>query len=225
MNFLAHYYSAVPASPPFIVGTILPDLVRMYDRRNRLQPLSSLQEHDLKEINQGILWHIKVDKWFHHTSFFKKNVSFIKAQLRAASLHFYPRFLYFVAHILLELLIDRGLVKHHPEETQRFYTQLQQVDKEQLFMYLNKHNDVYNKRGFGHYWQQFIDKQYIFDYLDNESFVYALNKVIERVGNKGFKSEDYPRLFDCIEYIEKEKLSFSKLERLFQKLNIHVKVT
>jgi acyl carrier protein phosphodiesterase len=221
MNFLSHYHVVAPATPYATVGSVLPDLVRMFDREERLHllqpPSNEGLSPELAAINQGVDWHLQVDQKFHQTNFFEENARYIKQYLQEQSFSQYPRFLYFVAHILLELLLDRLLVKRERPVARQFYSRLEAVERLPVISYLNRQKNVQYPEAFWKKFTQFREKQYVFDYAHNENFIYALNRVIARTGNQGFAEQDFELLAQCIDHFE-TLFEHSSLQQLFDKL-------
>lgn len=210
MNYLAHFYldHAKPL-PHFTAGVTLPDLARSFGSKYRVKafeiPPHAGCPHLLSEINKGVARHHEADHWFHTSAFFKQQFQLVKTHLYAARLQSIPKYTYFVAHVLLEMLIDRLLMKQHPQLCPDFYAALLQTDTQALTDYMNLWGmPPENTHQFVLHFERFCAAQYLFEYQHNEGLLYALERVYMRMVGFGFSPADKKHLENCLTLCEAE---------------------
>ncbi|CAN5421135.1 hypothetical protein BH09BAC1_BH09BAC1_00720 [soil metagenome] len=131
MNFLSHYYlDRHHPSAYFKLGLVIPDLVRGYNKYMRkavaaYQPQTA--EH--RALQAGLGKHRETDRIFHTLPEFDYLQEEIKSQLKIHGLlPKLPRY-WFLAHIAVEMLIDRNLMKQSPRLHVEFYNDLATVSQ------------------------------------------------------------------------------------------------
>jgi hypothetical protein len=197
MNFLSHYYlDSEKDNIYFNFGLILPDLMGIYRRGWKL----SSKQHkfdgipELREILRGVIKHYELDSVFHQSGFFRKFTDLMADQLNAEGedLPTYKR--HFIAHILLELIIDRVIIKKHKKVAVQFYNDLVRLDLEIIRkFFLGEPPDLLE--GFINLVNRFRFEQNLYKYLDNDIIVFSLNRVLARV-----------KVFNIAEGQEKERV-------------------
>jgi len=213
MNYLGHYFLSLirnrdnkESSLYYSFGNILPDLARNYKKKYRIKESQNdvLPEEYMAEINEGVKDHFKTDRLFHNSSFFYDYVKLIQTELRSVSLSYLPKRLYFIAHVLLELLLDRVLIKNEMSLCDNFYLSLSKITVNKISLYIKMHQFIDDTKGFIAYFNRFIEKNYIYGYTSNNKIIFALGMVIERTGNNGFISQDHSKLKNVIDSIERK---------------------
>lgn len=192
--------------PYFMVGCILPDLYRSFHKDIRVRHKHITIKHSSTEvinhINEGILRHLEIDRLFHTSSFFKQHTKKITAILKQHSFEHIDKYFFFLSHILIELMLDRILIKQYPKLTEQFYLTLDKIEEKYLEMHLKSINFVEHARGFNLFFNQFRRAQYLKGYIDNEKLIFALNKIWGRIGQQPFSSQDKKELNAVINEIE-----------------------
>lgn len=183
MNFLSHFYiDRNNGSTYYKFGTILPDLLRNYNRRirsNKIQDLVEFDNEDVRKIKSGIKKHYRVDKIFHYSEFFKSYHALIKEKLISYQL---PK-PFFIPHLFLEILLDRVLLLQKKGICNEFYSNLKKVNFDLIeHFYINNPN--YDHNEFCSYIEKFIQYQYIFSYSEKKNIIFAINKICSRIGLK-----------------------------------------
>lgn len=226
MNYLSHYYfplsngqSENTISSYYSLGSILPDLARSYNKKWRLRKVKdkSPKGSFMSQIDRGIKDHHAVDRLFHSSAFFNEYSRLIQQKLRDSGFMSLPRHLYFIAHIMLELLLDRVLINKEDGLCSKFYLSLNSIPIHDLRAYMKRQKIIDNIDRFIDYFCQFIEKNYLFGYTDNSRFIFALNRVIMTTGNKGFMEEDYGKLEKVIFNLEKKLVNDYK--KVFYEIN------
>lgn len=138
MNLLAHAFRWLD-KPYRMAGTVLPDLLAAIEphhhfRRNA-PPLPRRHEGgDGAELSRGIAIHHAEDRWFHDSVGFRSATASIAGLIdeAVASANGKPPRVWFVSHVLLELLLDEWLELHRPGLARAFRSSLAQVDVRRL---------------------------------------------------------------------------------------------
>lgn len=185
MNFLSHYYLHKEIDDVyFTVGLSLPDLFGFISRRIRITErflygsIEEIQDQRLVSLLRGMICHIKIDKWFHSSSFFKKHL----LNMREIAIRYKaPDFADFHAHILLEILIDRYLLFKFPDIAKDFYGYYQYIDYCFIatpFLKL----DSFEKPRFCDFLTNFSRSTFLYEYKEYESILHIINRVCSRIG-------------------------------------------
>jgi hypothetical protein len=197
VNYLAHGWHCLDA-PYVLAGTAAPDWLCVTDRRLRLRPRSMplwLEGADRvrAELARGILRHHADDAWFHQTE------AFATLQLHFAGLlrqtlpgdeGFRPGF---VAHVLVELLLDAALAEEQPLRLAAYYGTLATLDPQALAAALvpmatrlkaaegPKQAEAAIDR-LARLIARFLEERFLYDYADDAKLLARLNRVLARVG-------------------------------------------
>jgi len=184
MNYFAH---ALPFldNPYFVVGTSVPDMLAVVDRRARVRRkrLFSLQgDHDAKTaaIAAGILQHLRDDAHFHQTrSCAELSLQFTVAirQVLNEETGMRPNFL---GHLMVELLLDATLCMENPNSLERYYQIMRSVDPQVIENVVNRAVAKPTNR----LAQMLLltrQERFLYDYPDDEKLV-RLNQIMRRVG-------------------------------------------
>ena len=129
-----------------------------------------------------------------------------------------------MAHIMLELMIDRLIIKETPEICDRFYHMLEKVTSRHINMYLNSLDFVKKAGEFVAFFDRFVQHRYLFHYINNEKLIFALNMIFSRIGDQQLTEGDREKLNECIFKIEKNLSTdyTSIFHELEQELSIKV---
>lgn len=208
MNFLAHFFFDGRLNKPYYnMGLVLPDLMGISERGWKIHQMPKDEDINAegKALKNGIQYHHQMDEFFHNSDFFNAATTQIKAIFRN-SINTQRYRLFFVAHIFLELMMDRLIVNADPTTAKRFYQELNQVKYDQLKAFFN-HTPIGLRQHFRGFLQQFLQKRYVLNYTDNQSMIYALNRIFERVGHPVFEGKKVKMklnsvIFETENYIE-----------------------
>jgi hypothetical protein len=112
MNFLSHYYFDLDTtSCYFVLGTVLPDLLKNADKNLVLHPEKLVHSNEaVNQIIQGWNKHLEVDRYFHSSEFFLHHSHQLKLELRPV-IEGSPVKPFFLGHIAIELVLDNLLSK------------------------------------------------------------------------------------------------------------------
>lgn len=207
MNFLSHYYIIKHDKRPFYsFGNILPDLIRIFDKNTRISENLKVNPKDkiLVDIIEGVNFHHYADSLFHNSSFFKKNTGKITQLLKESDLKSIDKYLFFIAHILFEIMLDRILIQKNEHLCNTFYDSLSKVREKDVKLLFDAINLKTTSEGFYNFFDQFRKAEYLKEYVHNEKLIYALNRVYNRISPINFEEEDKMKLEQVILQIEKD---------------------
>lgn len=135
MNYLGHYafnheISGIEPQPYFVMGVALPDLWARLSRRRRIRwkAVRAAEPADSRSayLRAGMLNHVAIDRRFHALPAFLEWQRELRNRAPGDGTH--PALLDFLAHIAVELTIDRALVREAPQLADRFFDALEQCD-------------------------------------------------------------------------------------------------
>ncbi len=202
MNYLSHYYCEHPDYRPyFVLGLILPDLVRELEpRKIRFIPEELIDEpfETAKDLNQGIIRHLEVDDAFHTSEFFHKNVAQIKDWLMEFSYETIPSRIPVFAHVLLELMLDRVLIRRDRQVMEQFYNALEQVEESVIEQYFQHNGIIQRPKAVYQRVRYFCKDRFLYRYPGNDMMLYALNVLNQKVGQSVISERDEALLLETI---------------------------
>lgn len=185
MNFLSH---ALPYldDPLLAVATGIPDWLSVVDRKIRARGRMA-QVHldsddvELRMVAHGILRHIEDDRWFHGTEAFvdtNMRLAIGLRELLPGDAGFRPTF---VAHILIEMLLDSFWIRDDRGSAERYYAAIEMVGFETIQRCVNTITGKPTDR-LSSVIERFVDARFLYDYLDHDKLLVRLNQVMNRVG-------------------------------------------
>jgi hypothetical protein len=185
LNFFAHYYFDHELDRhPFNAGLIMPDLIRIFLPGRRFQPgkvHAAMLGETGAELFAGSLRHLERDQLFHRSPFFTGSESQLLALFRREKLELHIPRIWLAAHLVLELMLDRVLMKQNSAALDAFYYSLNQThaDDIEAFLKASLHN-AYTDFHAG--WNRFREMQYLYYYTDNDKFAYSIMRIYMRAG-------------------------------------------
>jgi hypothetical protein len=200
MNLIGHLACAGDASAAVRVGALLPDLLSLYRRKARPQPLvAHWNEHGAAlagadAVVAGIGFHHHVDREFHHAPVFEETAAAVQAAMKAASdAPGLKRFL--PAHVLTELFLDHLLLQDHPEWEREFYTALESQRRPVLVPFVSAHPLVHG-RTFSEFLDRIIDGRFIADYHHMEGIFDRMDRILVRFGQRSLETAEQDAVAD-----------------------------
>lgn len=116
MNYLAHGYRFVDR-PWVLVGTAVPDMMTIGDRRRRLRhhevPVAAGLDAASADLAEGLRAHFHDDGWFHASDAFREVTEAMAVRVRAAAGERRIR-ASVIAHVGMEMLLDAELMRRDP---------------------------------------------------------------------------------------------------------------
>lgn len=191
MNCLAHAYRFLH-DPYLAAGTGVPDWLSMADRKTRVrrkevnafllhQSDSSDQRSHIKPLATGILQHIADDDWFHVTPAFATLNQQFSAEIAACLGTEDGHRSGFLAHILVELLLDSAIAEEHPSALPEYYRALEEIDPARIQQTINQIARRPTDRLI-YFLPVFRQEKFLYDYLEDRTLLRRLNGIMQRVG-------------------------------------------
>lgn len=204
MNYFSHFFvDGIENQHEYNTGLLLPDITRgkIKSFRHQLVFASSKSQ----QFFEGCSAHYSADKKFHASSFFNNILHEATQIINEAKFSPGLSRKWFLAHITGELMLDRILVKTHPEMLDKFYHSLTSINDGDLEIYLKLYG-MADTDAFFEFFNHFRKVQYIYYYTDNNKFVYSLNRIMIRAGVSAISDFNQQVLQDAILLLE-EKLA------------------
>ncbi len=205
MNFLCH---ALPYldDPLVAAATAVPDWLSVVDRRIRARERMAIAELDsdddaVRAVAQGILHHIRDDRWFHSTEAFVQSNLELAVALRdrlPGDRGFRPMF---VSHVVIEVLLDAFWIRDRPEVAGEYYRLIDAVSPELIQSSVNRITGKQTEQLAGTI-RRFADARFLYDYLEHERLLGRLNQVMHRVGLEELPPTVLPWLQEAAELVE-----------------------
>lgn len=193
MNYLSHYFLDAQSEKPYHnFGLVLPDMMGSSTRGWKPDfdnYIFSLSQHT--ELILGIKKHHLADAYFHSSAFFTSNTTQIRKIFEENNFTQAGTKLFFVAHIFLEFMLDRLILKNYYQSAIDFYNDLDEVENIVLNDFFTQHKT--DSARFFTFLENFRKHQYLFAYLDDERLYYALNRTLQRGKQQDFTDELLPQ--------------------------------
>ncbi|OHD06602.1 MAG: hypothetical protein A2086_06680 [Spirochaetes bacterium GWD1_27_9] len=213
MNFLTHYYlHRKKDDNHFTVGLTLPDLFSFISRKIRISHVllekiyNFNEDQNQKSLICGMSLHLQLDKWFHKSTFFYENVIILNDECIKNSINDFPSFLY---HVLLEIFIDRYLLKLYPSLADEFYESYKKFnfpETANLFTVVNE----FNKDEFVDFAIRISNSNFLREYVDCGLIISILN----RIGTRIVKKELFP---------ENDISLINSFNNIYDKIEVNIK--
>ncbi|SDL78200.1 hypothetical protein SAMN05421823_10899 [Catalinimonas alkaloidigena] len=186
MNYLSHYYlDRTYHDPYYTLGLVLPDLVRAQRVLRIPAALPSLPDTAYwTPVREGILRHVEVDRVFHTLPWFQTRVRELTDWLRAQPVPLLQKYDYFLAHVAVEILLDRQLLQKEPALADQFYAQLDRVTLEGVVKIFEWLSWEAHATTFYRFLEQFRAAQFLKRYQQQAGVVQSLAGVYRRVTGK-----------------------------------------
>ncbi|MBU6324227.1 MAG: hypothetical protein KJS92_01970 [Bacteroidetes bacterium] len=188
MNFFAHFFTDhQEARFHYNAGLVLPDLIRNFlpGKRFRLELVQ--QEHlngEAHELFLGSCRHLERDLQFHRSDFFEQGEAELRMLFKEHHLGKHIPRVWLASHLVLELMLDRVLMKQYPDLLDRFYQSLESTETRALDQFLHAsiqaRDPLFHER-----WKRFVELKYLYHYTDDDAFTYSLMRIYMRAGVSG----------------------------------------
>lgn len=168
------------------VCTGVPDWLSVIDRKIRIRPRMATAHLDssdavIASVARGVMQHIDDDRWFHATEAFVQTNLQLAVELRdllPGDAGFRPMFL---AHILIEVMLDEMWINQDRGLAERYYEAVQQCDAPEVQRAINvisgKPSDKIVETI-----NRYVDTAFLYDYADDDRLHFRMNQVMKRVG-------------------------------------------
>ena len=197
MNYLAHYYFDHHKDDAYFnLGLIFPDIIRNIVKGTKLNlNMEETLPDNEQSLLRGCIQHVQSDKVFHAWEEFHKAMEFVTHRIRE-SRHDIRRD-WFIAHILVELVMDHYLIHKQPDLATNLYTDLESVDTETLVAFLARH-DFCNFDRFREGFDRFLKFRYLETYGESDNIVYALGQISTKMRLDPFTDKQKDLLKDIV---------------------------
>jgi hypothetical protein len=186
MNFLSHFYfDRETTDCYFVLGTVLPDLLKNADKTIVLHP-EKLHHPDARvnSIIAGWNKHLNVDRYFHSSAFFATHSHQLKKEL-APAITGSPVKPFFLGHIAVELIIDNLLLTTGKITVDDFYNHLRGCDNDVIEDFLTSAG-LKDTTRFFRFFEGFKRDGYLHTYSETEQIAYALKRICMRIWENPF---------------------------------------
>jgi hypothetical protein len=197
MNFLSHYYLDRTANNSlFFLGVSTPDLVSLFHRTSRLHQHKLPERPNVDDqplahhFHVGICRHFAADAVFHSSEFFLRETSLLARQIREQIPGSNPARPSFIAHIALELLLDRILISAHPDLVPGYYAHFSEEPPETIAR-LTEWITGKQLPQYPAFLRDFVARKSLYHYLEWDRMLFILQRIVEGVGlQAGFIRND-----------------------------------
>lgn len=213
MNLVAHYYlDRDLVNSYFAVGAATPDLLSIYNSQLRIKQrhLLKLSEDEAGRITppflNGLQRHFFADGIFHDSPIFQRETKRISNML----VQYFPDIAiqrkFFIGHILLELMLDKVLIKLHPGILETYYGHFEALQpfrdiRRSLEIALNHQLPNYEA-----YLTRFLRRKFLYHYADPQHIAWILRRILRRVRIRDTEYVQSPTFFKLMEDYEVELL-------------------
>jgi hypothetical protein len=190
MNFLSHFYfDRDTDNCYFILGTVLPDLLKNADKTIIIHP-EKLEHPDknVSSIIKGWNKHLEVDRYFHSSEFFITHSHQLKKLLLPA-IEGSPVKPFFLGHIALELILDNLLLTTKEVTADGFYDHLDGCSEPIVDKFL-KAAGLKETAVFFKFYDGFKKSRYLYSYSQTKEIAYALKRICMRIWQNPFTPEN-----------------------------------
>jgi hypothetical protein len=204
VNYFSHYYfDHLQGEDLHNYGLVLPDFVRNF-AKTKLKAGALVAEPEHRMLHVGTEKHFSRDHRFHGSAWFKDAEKQLNTRLQPLfKAQEIPRY-WFAAHLLAEMMVDRILMKRHPDMLNRFYEDLSQADYATVESFLQA-NKVADTARFKDRFMRFTESQYLRQYEHNTALVYSLNRIYIFTGaGTEWTAAQYRALENAVPEIEHE---------------------
>jgi hypothetical protein len=202
MNFISHYYfDAIPSDYNYNTGLILPDFIRHFIKPFKLDK-SWLLDEKIASAIQGCERHLERDKDFHgHPDFLGVTQEIFDIFHQHNLIQERTR-LFFVAHIMLEILIDRYIInKLSPITIDNFYNDLSLFQHHTL-PYFSELVLQTKSADFQRFFNRFLQSKFLYDYKTKEGVFKSINRLLIRSNQLPYEVYFFPIFEDIFGRLE-----------------------
>jgi len=216
MNFLSHFYfDRETTDCYFVLGTVLPDLLKNADKTIVLHP-EKLHHPDARvnSIIAGWNKHLDVDRYFHSSAFFATHSHQLKKEL-APAIADSPVKPFFLGHIAVELIIDNLLLTTGKITVDDFYNHLRGCDNDVIEDFLTSAG-LKDTTRFFRFFEGFKRDGYLHTYSETEQIAYALKRICMRIWENPFTPQHEAQMNQVI--IAYRELLLPDIMSIFQEI-------
>ena len=188
MNYLAHGFRHLD-DPWFLAGTALPDWLRVLDRRARvppetLAPFADDPDPRVRSMARGALRHHEDDRRFHGSAAFDETRRAVADVLRRVLRSEDGHRASFVAHLVVEVLLDAELAAESPRRLNDYYAALSSISPDEIEVVARMIAPT-SPGGLARLVSRFLDERFLADYADPAATVRRLDRVVRGARQPG----------------------------------------
>ena len=193
MHFLSHFYTELPLNNPlFVAALAIPDLTPGFSKiyNSTIKGMQIPANARLAEVHKGILAHYEGDKRFHNSDPFMQQQHAFTQSFIAAGLNRQRLRLSVLAHIAVEMMLDRQILLQDGSICSRFYEIVDNADVDVLQNYFDSLSLEEQKQVFLERFRFFKQRRFLFLFDDIDNIVFGLNRVYGSVTKTEFSVEE-----------------------------------
>jgi hypothetical protein len=184
VNYLAHGFRYI-ADPWVVVGTALPDWLRVLARRERprpdeVRPLCDDEDSRVASFARGVIRHFDDDRRFHGSPVFAATRGDVARELRTVLAEAAGHRPSFIAHVLVEMQLDASLAAAAPGVVDAYYSAVASLDPEEIDAVLPRLLPGRAPR-LADLVRRFVAERFIDDYADPPALLRRLDRVVRSV--------------------------------------------
>ncbi|MCW5909211.1 MAG: hypothetical protein KIS94_15200 [Chitinophagales bacterium] len=205
MHFLSHYYTELPNNNAlFVVALGIPDLTSGFARvyNAKLKNAVVKESHENSFVHEGIMKHFEADKRFHQSPAFNAMVKQCTAAFVNEGLNRERLRLSVIAHLAVEMMLDRQIVIQHADVCNRYYQLLGNAAESSLTSYFENFGLENEKKVFLERFTFFKARKYLLLFNEIENIVFGLNRIYGNVTRTNFTDNDTPRFAGALHNID-----------------------
>lgn len=185
MNYLGHYVfnhevCRLEPEPYFVMGVALPDLWPRFSRRRRIRWRcvrdARPSDPSAVRLRDGLLNHATVDQRFHALPAFVDGQRELKARVAADGTH--PALFGFLAHLALELALDRWVVREDRQRAEDFFDQLARCEPRAVEHAIGTIVGV-DTRGLAEEVRGFVRRRFLANFARAETLVHVAQYILK----------------------------------------------
>jgi len=222
MNYLTHYLVDHKKDKPlYNFGLALPDLVNVSQRGWKTSKENTFytSSNHVKEIWEGYQQHLIADAAFHNIPLFTTHSKRIRMELEKAGLSAPGVRLFFAAHVLLEMLIDRHIVKTRKPMVDEFYNDINFVNEPVINSFFVE-SGTQMPPNFLEFFNRFRESKYLFEYEKDSGLFYSLNRLLGRAKQPAYTTEEQREAFYNLVHKEEAFLE-GEIEEFFTEMGVN----
>lgn len=189
MNFLAHFYlDRDHPSSDFVIGAATPDLLSIYNSGLRIKAghvdhlSAARRSHVDPQFLAGLERHFHADRVFHSSPLFATETQLFSRWLEDEFVDQDVPRKYFIAHIILELLLDKVLIARNPDLLQSYYKHFENLKPFDRICKASEEVAAHPLPNYDSFLQKFTENQYLYHYQEYDHLIYILRRLLRRVG-------------------------------------------
>ena len=184
MNYLGHYVynhaiCRLEPQPYFVVGVALPDLWPRFSRKRRIRwqavREATVSDPQARRLRDGLLNHVAVDQRFHALPSFLRWQRELKARVVGRTPH--PVLMDFLAHLVLELVLDHRLICADSQVGEDIYDHIALCDPEVVEQRMGALGNV-DARGLAQEIQDFVRERYLPRFARRDTLIRVVDSVL-----------------------------------------------